>query len=162
MHKGNAVVEELLPNVAQFCWYNLIYSRDFADRALSATGYASICLPHGHSCAIKILFVTWGWGTERRTQGCERSGMLKFPLAAGQKWCQSSLSIILLCHPSLLCVSGPAISLLLWFWEWKIGYYLLSKLVWLSVPNILVKVENLVLIKGQPALPILWLLSMLL
>lgn len=148
-------MKELLLSVAQFCWYNFIYSRDFADRALSATGDAFICLPHGHSCAIEVLPVTWGWGT----QGCERSGMLKFPLAAGQEWCQSSLSIILLCHPSLLSVSGPAISLLLWFWEWRTGYYLLSKLGWLSVPNILLKVENLVLIKGQPALPILWLLS---
>lgn len=147
--------------MAQFWWHNFIYTRDFADRALSATGYAFICLLHGQSCAIKILHVPWGWGTERRTQGCKRSGILKFPLAAGQEWCQSSLSIILSCHPSLLTVSDPAISLLLWFWVWKIGYYLLSKLVWLSAPNILLKVESLVLIKGQPALPILWLLSML-
>lgn len=103
-------------------------------------------------------FSLWPEGEEQRGghRAVRRSGMLKFPLAAGQEWCQSSLSLILSCRPSLLNVSGPAISLLLWFWEWKIGYYLPSKLVWLS-GYILLKVENLVLIKRQPALPILWL-----
>lgn len=103
-------------------------------------------------------FSLWPEGEEQRGgHRAVRSGMLKFPLAAGQEWCQSFLSIILSCRPSLLNVSGPSISLLLWFWEWKIGYYSPSKLVWLSVPDILLKAENPVLIKRQPAVSILWL-----
>lgn len=79
-------------------------------------------------------FSLWPEGEEQRGghRAVRRSGMLKFPLAAGQEWCQSFLSIIPSWHPSLINVSGPAISLLLWFWEWKIGYCLPSKFVWLS------------------------------
>lgn len=65
--------------MARFCWYSCIYTRGFADRALSARGYAFFGVPRGHSCAIQVFPVTWGWGTERRTQGCEKKWDVEVP-----------------------------------------------------------------------------------
>lgn len=55
-------------------------------------------------------------------------------------------------HPCSLCPALPS-PCCCDFGNGKIEYHLPSKLVWLHLPNILLKAENLVLIKRQPALP---------
>lgn len=153
-YKGKvALGEPLLPNLAQFCWHSCIYTRDFADISLSASGYVFFHAPRRRSRAVEVFPVTWGWGAERGTRGCERDRMSKLPPAAGQEWSWSSLSIILSCCLTLLTAPGTAASLLDVI-SVTVNRILLA--LWKSLAqchNFLLKTENLVLIKKPNQAP---------